>query len=276
MKHSILAMNRSLIALLCSAIAGCAAPGESAPLLRYAGSSTIAHFIRDAEPVYARARFLVDTEPESGGAEAAILEGRADLAGLAGVPRQETLERGVQATLLARDAIAVIVNHANPVSSLGRAQLRDIFTGKAKNWREFGGPDRAILPCIVGPESATRRVFRAAVLGESDYGGCTVVRPDDAMVARVAQEPGAIGQISFSFFSECGEVHALAVDGETPVPTNPDYPITRPLYLLTWPGRASVESFVSWARSPAGEAVLARRFARASVAERSEPTGGKP
>ncbi|MFQ5928147.1 MAG: hypothetical protein ACE5MK_00495 [Acidobacteriota bacterium] len=61
------------------------------PTLRYAGSSTIAHFIRDVEPVYGQVRFVLDTEPESVGGELAILEGRADLAGVAGHPKPETL-----------------------------------------------------------------------------------------------------------------------------------------------------------------------------------------
>lgn len=263
-------MNRlaagGLLALIAAVLAGCASARHNqnvSPTVRYVGSSTIANFIRDAEPVYGRARFVVDTEPESAGGEFAIVEGRADLAGMAGCPKTETLKQGVTATLIAHDAIAVVVNTSNPISDLTRPQLRDIFTGKIRNWKGVGGPDLPIRCFIVGPASATQKVFRSVVLGEAGYAGCEVVRPDAEILAKVHAEPGAIGQISFSFLGSCGETKLLAVDGEQPVPANAAYPITRPLYLLWWPGRARVADFVGWSRSAAAEPILLHRFAKA-------------
>ena len=80
-------------------------------------------------------RFTFDTEPESLGGEVAIREGRADLAGVAGVPHDETLVGGVEATQIGKDAIAVIVHPSNPVARLSRSQLRGIFSGALRNWK---------------------------------------------------------------------------------------------------------------------------------------------
>jgi len=264
-------MSRStaivLVPVVAALAAGCANAStqkqNQAPVLRYVGSSTIAHFVRDAEPVYGRARFVLDTEPESVGGETAIREGRADVAGYAGNPHPETLEMGIVATLIGKDAIAVVVNRANSVRDVTRVQLEGVFTGKIRNWKELGGLDREIRPFIVGPESATRKVFRSAILGEMDYAGCEEVRPDAAVLTRVEREPGAIGQISFSFLGIKGSVKALSVGGQNPEPTNVDYPITRPLYLLWWSGRSRVADFVSWTGTPEAEKILLRRFAKA-------------
>ena len=244
-------------------VVSCAGPAvdESQPVLRYVGSSTIAHFIVDAQPAYGSVRFELDTEPESAGGEAAILEGRADVAGVANRPRSETLDAGVRSTLIGRDAIAVVVNAGNPIEGLSQEELRRVFTGQVLNWNELGGQDLAVRPFIVGPESATRRVFRAAILREADYAGCEVVRPDADIAARVRAEPGGIGQISFSFLGSSGEVKAISVGGQRPVPTNSDYPIARPLYLLWWPGRGHVEDFIRWTSSPAARSILLQRFA---------------
>ena len=257
----------AILVIGCVALAG---EKGSVPTIRYVGSSTIAHFIRDAEPVYGDAQFVLDTEPESAGGEIAILEGRADLAGVAGIPQPETLEQGVEATVIGQDAIAVVVNRANPIVDLGRSQLKDIFTGKARNWKELGGPDLTVHPYIVSAASATRKVFRSAILREADYDGCEVVRPDTGMLARIEAEPGAIGQISFSFLGSTATVKALRVEGQEPVSTNPSYPITRPLYLLWWPGRARIASFISWTSTAEARALLLERFALAPEGEPKE------
>ena len=264
-----------LLLIIATLISGCVSTLQEEnhliPPLRYVGSSTIANFIHDAEPVYGRARFVVDTEPESVGGEIAICEGRADIAGVAGKPRQETLEIGVRATLIGKDAIAVIVNQTNPISNLTREQLKGIFTGKFHNWKELGGPDLEIYPFIVGPESATRKVFRSVILQKADYTGCEVVSPDADIPMRVESSPGGIGQISFSFLESCGHVKTLAVEGQEPVPTNPNYPITRPLYLLWWPGRTRVAEFVEWTGTTEARNVLLKRFARAKAIKNHEP-----
>jgi len=47
--------------------------------------------------------------------------------------------------VVARDAIAVVVNPSNPVSGLTMQQISDIYTGKITNWRKVGGEDRPIV-----------------------------------------------------------------------------------------------------------------------------------
>jgi len=253
-----------LVSVACRATE--AEPGPGA--IHYVGSSTIANFLRDAAPAYPGVRFVLDTEPESAGGEAAILEGRADLAGVARRPDEDTLAQGVTATLIGYDAIAVIVPPGNPVRELSRAQLKQVFTGKVRNWSELGGADVPIRPLVVSSGSATRKVFRSDVLGAEDYGSCEVAHPDTSMVARVAADPGAIGQISFSFLEDCTDVRPLAVDGQEPTHTNADYPITRPLYLLWWRGRARVAEFIEWTDTEEARAIFARRFTLAEKVDR--------
>lgn len=250
------------VLISCLALLGCASSSEVewTPRLRYVGSSTVAHFLRDAEAAYGRLAFEYDTLPESVGGELAILEGSADLAGVAGRPRSTTLATGIVATEFGRDAIAAVVHPDNLVRGLTSEELRELFAGRITNWSELGGADIPVRAWIVGAESATRNVFRAAVLGEEDYAGCDVARPDVSILDRVAADPGAIGQISVAFLAEDPRVRALEVDGHAPSATDPDYPLTRPLYLLWWPGRERVAAFVAWALGPEGSAVRGRRF----------------
>lgn len=271
-----------LAVLLC--VGGCAAGSRTgAPVpIRYVGSSTVALFLRDAEPAFGRAIFHIDTEPESEGGEEAMMRGSADLAGVARRPRPEVLRDGVVATLIGRDAIAVIVNNDNPVHDISRSDLRDVFTGKKRNWRELGGPDLPIVPHIVGEDSATRRVFRAAILGDEQYAtGCREIKPDSEIISAVADEPGGIGQISFSFLNGApSRVRPVSVDGRCPSVTNFEYPIARPLYLLWREGTPGVAAFADWTQSDEGQRIVMLHFVGTRVvgsvrghAESDAPTG---
>ncbi len=263
------------LASLVAALAGCAAPAPAPVELLYVGSSTVGLFVREASLAWPGGHFTLDTGPESDGGERAILESATDLAGVAREPRPETLAAGVEATLIGRDAIAVIVPLSLSVTGLSLEQLRGIFTGRITNWKELGGPSLPVRPLIVGPDSATRRVFREAVLGGEDYAGCEVATPDADLVQRVAVTPGAVGQISFSFLSGSTAVRALPVEGATPSVTNFDYPITRPLYLLWRAGDPAVQAFVHWALGPQGQRVVMRYFVGRGVRGSVEATGDR-
>ena len=45
----------------------------------------------------------------------------------------------------ALDGLAVYVHKNNPVKELSLQQLKDIYTGKIRNWKEVGGPDKKII-----------------------------------------------------------------------------------------------------------------------------------
>ncbi|NNC94825.1 MAG: hypothetical protein HKN92_04635 [Chitinophagales bacterium] len=244
-----------LVCITCSVIA------QESPTLRYEGSSTIAHFIEDAEKVYGKVSFEIQTETESSGGEKAILEGLADIGGVARVPSPQVLGKGVVSTLIGWDAIAIVVNNSNTVDNLTKEQLKGIYTNRITNWNELGGPDLEIKPYIVGTQSATRKVCRAVILENEDYVACETVTPDKDILSKVMSDPAAIGQISFSFLEDSKEkIRALSIDGQQPSSTNQNYPITRPLYLLWWTGRDEVTSFIEWTQSRQAQELIMKRF----------------
>lgn len=50
--------------------------------------------------------------------------------------KDSELKAGVQNLRLALDGIAVVVNKENKVNNLSKGQVKDIFTGKIKNWQD--------------------------------------------------------------------------------------------------------------------------------------------
>lgn len=237
-------------------------PADAVSNIFYVGSSTVANFLHVAEPLYTKAKLVIDTVPESLGGERILQEGNADLAGLACDPSEQSLAQGLKAELIGTDALLVIVSPQNPVASLTLSQLRAIYTGEVTSWKLLGGADERIRPFMMAPESATRLVFQRIVLGGARFGDCEVVRPDSRMPMVVEAEPGGIGLVSYSFLCSGGSVRVLKLDGEAALPDNDRYPLLRPLHLLWKPGNAVVEEFVKWIETPVAQEAIEKCFGR--------------
>ena len=61
--------------------------------------------------------------------------------------------------VVALDAIAIIINPRNPVSQLSISQLRAIYTGQIRNWKNVGGNDAPIELYGRNRDSATFETF---------------------------------------------------------------------------------------------------------------------
>ena len=142
----------------------------------------------------------------SGTGIAALINGTVDIANASRqIKPEETEEAQAQGIdpvehVIARDAIAVIVNPENPVKQLTLQQISDIYSGKISNWKEVGGEDRPIVRLSRETNSGTHVYFLETVLrlGEKDnktlFSRDTLLLPSsEGIVAEVRQNPNAIG-----------------------------------------------------------------------------------
>ncbi|MCK1358522.1 substrate-binding domain-containing protein [Bradyrhizobium sp. 199] len=90
--------------------------------------------------------------------------------------------------------VQFIVHPSNPLLSLSRAQLADLYSGKVKNWAEFGGNNQPVL-VVVEPTSSPFHLIRDA-LAISYTPDLRVVQNTNQTAIVVAQAPGAISNIS--------------------------------------------------------------------------------
>lgn len=106
-----------------------------------------------------------------------------------------------QMHLLAEDEIVPIINAKNPVEALDWDQLRDLYAGITKNWKEIGGPDRKVQVVTSHSESATREVVWEQVMGKKvDYArSAKIVYATKKEMVMVAENAGAVGAVSVGF-----------------------------------------------------------------------------
>ncbi len=269
-------------------LAGCARDPGSGPsggsgpadYIENKGSDTIVNL------ALAWAEAYQDVEPEvrisvtgggSGTGIAALVNGTVDIANASRQIKPEEIA-AVEANgaapvefVIARDAIAIIVNPDNPVSQLTLQQLSDIYSGKINNWSEVGGEDRIIVRLSRETNSGTHVYFLEEVLrlGEKSdllFSPDTLLLPSSEVIsAEVRHNPNAIGYDGLGYVTEDLKVIAVSrgpgLDYVLPsaeTVNGGQYPIARDLYMYTaGEPEGEVRDYLQWLFSPAAQAIVA-------------------
>jgi phosphate transport system substrate-binding protein len=118
--------------------------------------------------------------------------------------------------VIARDAIAVIVNPENPVQELTLEQISAIYSGEITNWSEVGGDDLPIVRLSRESNSGTHVYFLEEVLRLGDkeskvlFSTNTLLLPSsEGIIQEVSQNPHAIGYDGLGYVTE--EVKVLGI-----------------------------------------------------------------
>jgi phosphate transport system substrate-binding protein len=174
--------------------------------------------------------------------------------------------------IIARDAIAVIVNPENPVSQLTLQQISDIYSGKIGNWKELGGEDRPIVRLSRETNSGTHVYFLETVLrlGKKDdktlFSMDTLLLPSsEGIVAEVRQNPNAIGYDGLGYVPKDLKMIAIAKEegGAYVLPSiatvnDKTYPIARDLYMYTnGEPTGIVKQYLDWIVSSEAQQIVA-------------------
>jgi phosphate transport system substrate-binding protein len=220
------------------------------------GSDTLVNLALSWAETYMSAHSEVRISVTGGGSGtgiAAMINGTVDIANASREMKPEEIEsarsRGISPIefVVARDAIAVVVNPGNPVSRLTLQQISDIYVGEITNWREVGGENRPIVLLSRESNSGTYVYFLENVLriGKKDsdllFSPETLLMPSsEGISAEVRLNANAIGYDGLGYVTPDQKVVAVARDGKGPfvlpsIATVNDgsYPISRPLYMYT-------------------------------------------
>ena len=115
-----------------------ATPEPGARTLTYEGASTIGTKIMpEAAKLFAARTGVRFSHVGNAGADAGYRAAEERRVNLGGVARELTPEEKAKvggAVVIGYDAMGVFVHSKNPVKALTRAQLKEIFAGRATNW----------------------------------------------------------------------------------------------------------------------------------------------
>jgi len=165
---------------------------------------------------------------------------------------------------VALDGLAVYVNDKNPVSELTIEQIRKIYTGAIKNWKDVGGRDERIILYSRENNSGTYVYFKEHVLENADYYPTAQTLPGTAAVINaVARDPRSIGYGGIAYGKGIKPLR-VKKDADSPAiePSMENvvtgaYPISRFLYwYLAGQPTGGLKKLVDWVMSKEGQAVV--------------------
>ncbi|MCU0586790.1 MAG: PstS family phosphate ABC transporter substrate-binding protein [Syntrophobacteraceae bacterium] len=234
------------------------------------GSDTLVNLALSWAETYMQAHSDVRISVTGGGTGtgiAAMINGTVDIANASREMKPEEMEsaraRGISPVefVVARDAIAIVVNPRNPVSRLTLQQISDIYTGEITNWRDVGGDDRPIVLLSRESNSGTYVYFLENVIRRGRKESRLLFSPETLLMpssegisAEVRLNVNAIGYDGLGYVTPDQKVLAVARDGASPhvLPSiasvnDGSYPVSRPLFMYTAgkPG-GRTKAFMDW------------------------------
>ena len=245
------------ILLIFSQIMGCQ---KSRSGITVAGSTSVEPFAELLAEEYMRRHPQSHIYVQGGGSTAGIEAAKTRAANI-GMSSRPLLhdEKNLYAVTIAKDAIAIIVHPENPLSDLSLSQIKQVFSGEIKSWKDLGGPTQPIILVSREEGSGTRESFQKFVMGKEEISLESLVQDSNGAIRQVvSNDPNAIGYISLGLVNE--KVKPLKVSGVEPnmiAIENRTYTLVRPfLFVFNGEPAGEAKSFLEFVLSPTAQNLL--------------------
>ncbi len=176
----------------------------------------------------------------------------------------EGAEKHATLVPVAWDALVVIAHPDNPVDTISMDQVRDLYLGKIKNWKELGGNDASVRLLVrKGKISGVGRTIRKLVFADykQEFVASEVLDSSGPLEKAVESDINAVAITGISSARK-RNVKLLALNGKEPSYENiknGDYLMYRPLYLAYKRDGTNVEQvkkFIQFVHGREGQEVL--------------------
>jgi phosphate transport system substrate-binding protein len=234
-------------------VASCLCAGVQADVLKIDGSTTVNLPIAEAAEMLRAEKKMeiqIDTQGGSSGGISMLGDGLVQLGMASKHVNEEDRAKFPKCDFreihIGEDAVALIVSAdvwEGGVKCITKEQVKAIYEGAIKNWKELGGPDKRIAFFNKEPGRGTWEVFANWAYGDHKKApqvSFPEVGGNEETRNKVASTKGALSQLSSSW-ADGKTVFALSIKteaGEIVEPTNENiathkYPMSRPLFLLS-------------------------------------------
>ncbi|MGJ5676316.1 MAG: substrate-binding domain-containing protein [Nostochopsis sp.] len=215
--------------------------------------------------------FLTPTKLEA--SIAAVKDGSLDIVILSRELKPEEKEGKLEYYLLAKDALLVATHPSvTNIINLTTEQLKGIYSGNIKNWKELGGSDAKIVILDRREKEPTKYLLRKYYLGQDlkISSEAIVLHNESEVILAIQNTPYSIGFFSLAYaISNNLPVNRLSLNGVVPSIKNiqkKKYQMVRPIGIIIKKSSTKhVQKFVNFALSKAGKEELAKYSFVASI-----------
>jgi phosphate transport system substrate-binding protein len=199
---------------------------------------------------------------EAGGSHAGIIALKRNAIDIAMATRDLTPKQeddNLRNYMIARDAIAMVVNDKNPVKQVTKVQLAAIYEGKITSWKELGGNDAPIDLVTRDANNPTQGSARDLIVNGDEIPAGRVAATKEEQTKLIVDDVNALTFVPLGRANLPG-IRPLIID-DVPMTRatilSGRYPLTRSFYLITYgPESPLVAEFVDFARSTEGQKAL--------------------
>lgn len=249
------------------------ASSANSQTVRIKGSDTLQPLAERWAQVYSKKKPAIHLVISGGGSSigiSALLKGEIDIAESSRPVNDSEKEQFKKEgkTLLdlvvATDAIEILVNSANPVSSLTMEQVKGVFTGTITNWKEVGGADTRVNAYGRDSASGTHAFMQEHALKGNQYVSSIREFSGNApMVAAMMQDPGGIAYAGLAAGKNAKHLLIQSAPGSPPIEPSTQnvasgkYPLSRQLhwYLAARPV-GDVKDLCEWVVSSEAQTIV--------------------
>ena len=187
------------------------------------------------------------------------------------------------------DALVFLCNTANPVESLTTDQLKDIYTGKIRNWSEIGGEDQEIIAFQREINSGSQTLMEKLLMqGTPMMDAPRELRPDEMgeLVDNVAGYANTGNALGYSVYYYARNMYQrpnlrfMAADGVLPSPESiraGEYPYVNPFYAAIRsdePEGTEARKLFDWLTGEDGQALVEEMgYVSVELSEKKLPEG---
>jgi len=253
-------LKRLSVMLLCAAVVAGAGCGKKRAAVTCAGSTAFQPFAEKLADELMKKRDDIAITVQGGGSAVGIqsaLSGAAQI-GMADLVVLPPEAKPLTSVVVARDGVAMVVNPANAVANLTTEQIRAIFNGTIRNWKDLGGKDAPITVVSREAGSGTRSSFEKIIGGVTLTKDAIVQDSSGTIRETVANDPNAIGYLTHGVVNQ--KVNAVSVDGKacsTEAIMAGEYKLVRPVFFLTKGAPdGAVKEFIDYVLSPEGQGII--------------------
>lgn len=232
------------------------------------GSTTVLPIAQKAAETYMKMHpetVITISGGGSGNGIKAVIDGTTDIGNSSRFIKDKEIKRALENNVypvphrVALDCIVPVVHPENPVKNLSNEQLRNIYLGKTKNWKEVGGNDMKIVVISRDSSSGTFDAWKSLVMKKQRVTPRALTQPSNGgLVTQISTTKGAIGYIALGYVNR--DVKILSVDSVMGSESNAKtgrYGISRPLYMFTagWP-KGETLNFINFLMSMKGQEIV--------------------
>ncbi len=172
-------------------------------------------------------------------------------------------------TKIGTEAFVFFVHKDNLVTSLTKEQIQGIYSGEITNWKQVGGKDEKIVAFQRNEGSGSQSMLKRFMEGKEIMKAPSEQVNDmmSGIINVVADYKNKTSSIGFSFryyvegIIKNPDIKMISIDGVAPTVENiknGTYPVTTPLYAVTYKGNPNpnVQKLLDWVLSSEGQQII--------------------